>query len=144
MYPLPRQLTNNKWIAMTNIFQTPWDCDEIHFQISNSPLNVLLQITTHLQNLPNLKVIGLQDNSISELSNTTFVGTTNVEDIYLQTNILENLKFLTSQTVVLSNLKTLDVSQNQLVNLPNFVSAPTLRVLRMDGGDNSNRWETRA
>ena len=97
----------------------------------------VLQITTHLQNLPSLENLQLQGNRISELSSETFVGTTDVREISLQSNILESLDFITS-SVILTKLTKLDVSLNQLDNLANFVAAPGLEELRMDGQGNKN------
>ena len=105
-------------------------------RIIDEPIYIL-QITTHLQNLPSLENLQLQGNRISELSSETFVGTTDVREISLQSNILESLDFITS-SVILTKLTKLDVSLNQLDNLANFVAAPGLEELRMDGQGNKN------
>jgi len=105
--------------------------------ISDSSLS---QITTHLQNLPGLHILHLDDNLIGSLGADTFKGTNQLIEVSVKNNNLEKLEFMSSQTTALHELLKLDASLNQLITLDNFVAAPRLRELRIDGKSNKNRY----
>lgn len=93
---------------------------------------ISIQIDKHLQNLPRLQSIDLHENNINHLSSQTFKGTTALREINLKQNKLSKLDFLTTELIMLRELKKLDVSDNQLDSLENFAAAPVLEQLRMD------------
>lgn len=99
----------------------------------------LLQISTHFQNLPKLELLSLNGNYLRQISSTAFSGTTQLNDLSIKNNLFEKLDFLTSEQVTLVNLHKLDIGFNQLENLANFVAAPALEKLTMDGGNTQNR-----
>ncbi|XP_067943759.1 uncharacterized protein [Watersipora subatra] len=100
----------------------------------------IAEVSTHLQNLSKLRILDLHDNHLNELSNVTFSGTTNVEEINLKNNQLQQIDFMSTSSIILEKLKRLNIGGNQLKNLANFVSAPALQELRMDGGADTNEF----
>lgn len=93
----------------------------------------MTQITTHLQNLTALQNLDLDQNQIEDMSMEAFSGTKNLKTLRLQGNRLTELPFMSSRSIILERLTHIDVSDNKLENLKNFIAAPKLEDLRMSG-----------
>ena len=106
--------------------------------IKNSITALCFQITTHMQNLPELHTLELARNSITEVSADAFSGSQKLLDLQLQDNDLAAINFLANEQVELTVLRDLDLSNNRLEYLKNFVSTPALYKLKIDGSNQKN------
>jgi Leucine-rich repeat (LRR) protein len=91
-----------------------------------------------MQNLSELHTLKLARNSIDEISVDAFIRTKKLSVLQLQDNDLAEVDFLTSNQEEQPGLMNLDLSNNQLENLKNFVSTPKLYKLKIDGSNRKN------
>ena len=84
---------------------------------------------------PSLLILNLRNNQLTLLDTSVFTGLHRLQDLNLSKNQLIVFKAVTGMNSTLYNLKTLDLSWNQLQIVPRNISqfAPNLQMLNLQG-----------
>ena len=91
---------------------------------------------------PNLVTLTLQQNQLTLLDTSSFIGLVLLQSLNLSSNQLIVFKAVSGNNTSLPQLRTLDLSYNQLQSVPRNISlfAPNLQVLLLQGNLITSAW----
>ena len=104
-----------------------------HLYLENNRIEYLLDGAFLMT--PSLLILNLRNNQLTLLDSSVFTGLHRLQDLNLSKNQLIVFKVVTGMNNTLFNLRTLDLSWNQLQIVPRNISqyAPNLQLLNLQG-----------